>query len=337
MTQPMKVNISAMFSIHNRNKTFYLRRTDERKSMEQINFLFLCLCIYIKLQLNRCDAGKCNRITFDDLDSSVYIRTNLTNHGFPVFEDERRVGNYFTAANRGFWYFSKGSIDYRRGFTGLYSETLVDMDELDTVGSTRMILKYCPKSERNKFGAACYGYSSRRGSTTLLCVPGMTNCGDKQIRYIQGSENIIFTRNTTTVGKVEYYTRNRDYKLYHNRLQWILESTISGVVINSLYSQAIKPELITKRWNHHTRTGRLIECVGTFKRKCTSSFCQNSGICHTNSVGGTWCTCKQGYYGGYCDFKQKTTTTATTTTTTTTQQQRLDHQNQNLKYKIHIH
>jgi len=252
--------------------------------MKQPNVYVFCLCIYIQLlQLHQCFADKCNRIAFDNLLSedndnllsSVYIRTSPNNNGYSVFEDEKGRGNYFTAGNSRFWYFSKRSIDHRVGFTGLFSETLVNMEDLNTVGSTRITLQYCPEEQRYKHGAFCLK-AIQRGTVTIRCVPGMTECGDKQIAYIHGKTRIIFTKNKT-IGTVY---NNPDYTLHYNILEskWILKSVKRDVVINSVFSASRKPEYITTKWNHHIRAGRLIECVGKFKRKCTSFFCQNSGI-----------------------------------------------------------
>ena len=168
--------------------------------------LVVFLCIYIQSQLHQCYAAKCNRIIFDYpvwKDKVVYIRTSLTNNGFPVFEDERGTKRYFTASRRGFWYFSEGLTDYRNGYTGYFTESLPDMDELNTSGSTKMVLKYCPEEERNKFGAECYGYAKRIDTTTIRCVPGMTDCGDRQIAYIQKDRRIVFTR-SKIADKKEY-------------------------------------------------------------------------------------------------------------------------------------
>jgi len=267
--------------------------------MKQPNVYVYCLCIYIQLllQLHQCYAvNKCNRITFDnllsedtDVLSTVYIRTRFTNNGFPVFEDEKGRGIYFTARNSRLWYFSKGSVDYG---IGLFSETSVNMNELDRKGYTRMALRYCPVGQFNKYGLACYN-DRIRGTTMVRCVPGMTDCGNKQIRYIQGNKHIILTREKKTAGRAEYYNMNLGYRLYYNiiSVNWVLKSTETGVVINSVFSKARKPEYITAKWRR------------------------------------TWCTCKQGYYGGYCEFtKHKQTSQPLTTTGTAT-----DWQNQNKK------
>ena len=142
-----------------------------------MNVLVFCVCTYLQFKLHQCYATKCNRIKFDYLPSEeqanslslVYTRTSLTNNGFPVFEDENKYGSYFTAEDSGFWYFSKGSIYYRTGFTGLFSETYVNLNKLDREGSTRLFLQFCPKKQRYKYRRGCYN-SRRTGTSTIRCV-----------------------------------------------------------------------------------------------------------------------------------------------------------------------
>jgi len=295
--------------------------------------LAFCLLyiIYMQLQLYQCSAAKCSRIIMEYTvlanqvpDQVVYIRTNLTNNGFPVFEDERGGESYFTAGNRGFWYYSKGSVDYRSGFTGFFSETRVNMTELDTGdGSTEMNLKYCPKESRNKYGSACLDAPSIQADKgKIYCVPHMTYCGDNRIAYFQGNKRILLekTNKRTYAGGVIYENCCKEFRLFHKKYgnKWILMDIKfdRNSIINEVSTVATRPEYIVSRWywdefNQHT----LIECQGDYQPYCSP--CLNSGICHTNSVKSTWCTCKYGYHGKSCEFNQtQTTTTAPTTTAT---------------------
>jgi len=252
------------------------------------------------------NLADCQRIYFEHpadqfhlahLLNAVYVKTNTTKAGFPVFKDERG-DTQFTAYNddsnnKNTFYISTGGGDNRSA--GLVITKITDL------------------------GFFVF-YDTHTKETWMIhakCVD-FTDCVDKNILFtFRANRNEHLSMNFTPTqiflnNRRMYKDRSSGAVLFYSTSgRWIITDAIeSSIKMFTAKSTAIKPEFITEPWKRDPRrdinTQATIECDGaTLKRECRPQLCKNHGVCHRNSQNETWCTCRYGYTGVLCEAKSK--------------------------------
>ena len=266
---------------------------------------------------------KCNRIrfvlsssnTYGKLLDDVYVRTNRSQHGRSVFENEKG-GVYFWYTLSKQWYFSKGSpdnIEYKH-FTGLYAVTSSSLN----YGAKGVEIKHCERFIDSYF---CSKLQHIDRNAQIKCVGNMVECQYRSLLW-----NSYDHKSRTQLRKIfikkfqgDYYSSDRTSVLKKSGSHWYMwdSSPYSGFRYK-VYSNVLKPELITENWENDISV--TLQCVGDEESQCypPSPPCQNSGVCHRNDEGQSWCLCKNDFFGSHCN-QTKITTKRTTISTKSTQ------------------
>ena len=229
--------------------------------------------------------------------NAVYVKTNITRAGFPVYKDER--GDFYFRAY--------DSINKNKKIFQI--STVLDGDYDDRSSGLEI-------TESNDPGVfALYDTQTKKTWRVYAKCVHFTDCADSSIMFTyRTNQNKDHTLNFKPTQI--FLNNRRTYKeegsgvLYHARSgHWIITDVIGSSVKKFMVkSTAFKPEFITGTWKRRSRFSisiqATIECgEATFKRECQPHLCKNSGVCHKNSQNGTWCTCPYGFTGTFCETK----------------------------------
>ena len=247
--------------------------------------------------------------TYGKLLDDVYVRSEVYRNARPVFESENTDAHFWYNLNRD-WYLSQGSLD---NFTGLYAVTASPLK----YGKKDVPIKYCERSNKN---SVCIKLEDVATNAQIKCVGSMVDCQDKSLIW-----NSYDHKSRTKVRKIfikrfqgDYYSSDRTSVLKKNGSLWYMENKNPYSKFRYIvYSNFSKPELITENWENDISV--TLQCVGDESSQChpPAPPCQNSGVCHRNDEGQSWCSCKQGYNGSHCEQTELGVTKTTTSTKAT--------------------
>ena len=290
---------------------------DAAKGNSEI-YALMCDRIYFEHPLEQ-------KFPFINMVSGVYVKSNLINNGFPVYENERGGSQFFLKSNYRF-VFAKSTYSTD---SGLYIS--INSNILNDPNLWKVTINNTTQPLGNVFNGQWRFYKSYKFNyidMTVRCVTSsMTDCGSNSVFLTEEVTMNNTVVNTPAVNNFNpipnRYQRNRRvYKhdnfkvtgmyLYYHSGYWMFGPDPDKP--NAFFiarSNAVKPEFVTAKWLK-TVGGKWVEftaqvqCRGRQNYNLDVCSRQCKGVCLENILKETVCTCKHGYRGWDCSLREYT-------------------------------